>query len=665
MVSHIDEVLLMLSLASMTKSRLTGFISVTTANDMHLASIGTLKESREKTHVEHSALIHLLLVKLNVWMLWIHLRLLCVVNSTQLNSPAITQPIPAKMNTSDVRALVEELQSVSLDMEADVLEKVNRCAQIIEDMSAQQCRNVIDMAGSRPLLLIFMSDGWGTDIRSRVLKEHEGVKVHGRTRLREEFVMQRTLLKTAVGGDPHMSIKFERPRKLESQKCLDMYVAACDRFPLLKISGHKSISLSMYMQDGLFAKPFGKLMRARHSLFFKKQCCPLKCTDSERELLEFKDWVFVWTCCTHACSKALKWGMKKLVSSTDLADDVHISISALLRGSTGIYMSVPQLIASYVSFDRPDPDSCTSGNTALFWTLLDVAPTDLDVFLKVNPMFDGQRLHVSGSLIGDPECVHIVTAIIHYCLKWCDFSDTRWTKCGLCARLWLRSLMVGTDALVDLTMKNDAVSKWHLNGYMKKCSAPVRKYLAVCAAAGRPSKNMLLELLEDDRFLLHAGKLWDVLMAEHNYLMSAPQVLYDSVGAFLHIDAEEIKSDVIQASLTSISYLYKECWVPLSQPPLKYTQGDVRANIEDLKMDMSVVDGVSLKMQALALMGYEDDVIAACHQLKKNCIVCDISRAGTCLGSPTHEETPNLRVCKLACRDAHSQCPGFILPRCI
>ena len=555
------------------------------------------------------------------------------------------------MDTSEVRSLVEELQSVSLDMDADVLAKVHRCAQIIEDMSAQQCRSVIDMAGSRPLLLTFMSDGWSTDIRSRVLKAHEGVKVHARTRLREEFVMQRTLLKTNVGGDPHMSIQLERPRKLASMKCLDVYAAACDHFPLLKLAGHKGISLSVYMQDGLFAKPFGNMMRARHGLFFQKEHCPLKCTDRERELLELKDWVFVWTCCTHACSRALKWGMKKLVSCQDsLVDDVHISISALLRASTGIYMSVPQFIASYVSFDRPDPDSCTSANIASLWTFLDVAPTDLDLFLKVNPMFDGQRLHVSAALLGDPECVHIVTTIIHYCLRWCDFSDTRWTKCGLCGRLWLRSLMIGIDSLVDLTMQNDAVSKWQLNGYKRKCSASARKYLAVCAAAGRPSESMLLELLEDDRFLLHADKLWDVLIAEHNYLMSAPQLLHDSVSFLLHMEADDFKSDVLDASLTSISYLFMECWVSLSQAPFKYTQGDVRANIRDLMQDMSVDDEVSLKMQTLALMGYEDDVIAACHQLKETAMSTTIVEQAHASGAQLMNRHPTLESVSLLAR---------------
>ena len=122
------------------------------------------------------------------------------------------------MDTNEVRSLIEQLQSISLDMDASTLGNVPRACAIIEDMSAQQCRHVIALAGNRPCLQTFMSDGWSTDIRGRTISSHDDVVVHRRTRLREEFVMQRTILKTCIGSDTHMAIKFERPRLLASKK---------------------------------------------------------------------------------------------------------------------------------------------------------------------------------------------------------------------------------------------------------------------------------------------------------------------------------------------------------------------------------------------------------------------------------------------------------------
>ena len=69
---------------------------------------------------------------------------------------------------------------------------------------------------------------------------------------------------------------------------------------MLKLAGHSGISISVYLQDGLFAKPFGKMMRARHELFFDPLHCPLRFrSDAERDLAQLRDGVIIWTCCAH------------------------------------------------------------------------------------------------------------------------------------------------------------------------------------------------------------------------------------------------------------------------------------------------------------------------------------------------------------------------------
>ena len=81
---------------------------------------------------------------------------------------------------------------------------------------------------------------------------------------------------------------------------------------------------------------------------------------------------------------------------------------------------------------------------------------------------------------------------------------------------------MGIDKIAELAVKNDAVCKWHLGGYSRQCSSAVRQYLATAALAARPSESMLMELLEDDRFLLKHQQCLDVLHAEQRYLEQAP-----------------------------------------------------------------------------------------------------------------------------------------------
>ena len=146
-----------------------------------------------------------------------------------------------------------------------------------------------------------------------------------------------------------------------------------------------------------------------------------------------------------------------------MVEDIHISISALLRASTGLSQVVPEFIAGYVDFDRAEPSNIEE--IEMLRSFLDIAPQDLALFTKMKPLWTGQRLSVSASLLNDSDCVACLTTVINYCLRFCDFSDTRWCKVGVCGRYYVRSLLVGVDKLVELAMKADAIAKWPLAGY--------------------------------------------------------------------------------------------------------------------------------------------------------------------------------------------------------
>ena len=84
----------------------------------------------------------------------------------------------------------------------------------------------------------------------------------------------------------------------------------------------------------------------------------------------------------------------------------------------------------------------------------------------------------------------------------------------------------------------------------------MKLYLAVAAAAGRPSESVLLELMEDDRFIMHADKSWATLRGELLYFTdSVPCLLYNTVAGLLDVDVSTYRAHVTRAALTSIGYL--------------------------------------------------------------------------------------------------------------
>ena len=163
-------------------------------------------------------------------------------------------------------------------------------------------------------------------------------------------------------------------------------------------------------------------------------------------------------------------------------------------------------------------------------------------------------------------------------MRWTDFSETRWTKVGQSGRFFLRSLCIGIDKIAKLASDNDAVSNWHLNGF-KRATSEVRLYLALAAAAARPSEALLLELMEDDRLLLHADKYWEVLEDELKYLLDAPLSFWQSIAGVLQVSAHDLRRWVVDATVTSIGYLWMDIWWHFSQAPWKYAIGDVRKTL--------------------------------------------------------------------------------------
>ena len=560
------------------------------------------------------------------------------------------------MEPSEIQDLIHELQSPSLVMDENQLANAQRACAVVEDIATERCREVIRLAHKGPVLQMFMSDGWSCDMRYREASCFEDNRVESRARMRTEFLLQRALLKCRRGDELHLAVKIQRPRPLATKKCDDVWCAASEFCPVLALSGHKGIGIHVYIQDGLFASPFGKRMLARHALFWQKAHCPLTfTTDAEMFLAELRDWVYTTGCFARSCSKALKWGMRALVVGCDeLLEAIHISVSALLRGSQGLFRAVPEFIAGFVVLDVPEVDN--TEDIVWFWTCLDVHPKLIDLFVRVNPQWRGDRLHCSASLSGAPDMMTALTTCIHACMHWTDFSETRWTKVGVCARQFLKSLCIGIDKISHLAMGNDAVCKWHLGGFHKKCSGPVRLYLATAALSARPTEAMLLELLEDDRFLLKHDRCLDALLLEHRFLEKAPAYFFETISAIVNVDCDLYRASVLESSLTSISYLQMDIFGELSKAPLKYVIGNLQDNIELLKNDDDATDPLTLKWKGLATLCFEEELAQGLELFRETAFTTTLVEQAHASGSLTMRRHPTLEINSLIARMTLHNC---------
>ena len=88
------------------------------------------------------------------------------------------------MDAEAIRSLLQVLQSTDVDFDDEHLKLLRNTCCVLEAMTAERHRSIVIMAGNRPRLQMFQSDGWSTDIRSRFESRSEGVHVSRICRLR-------------------------------------------------------------------------------------------------------------------------------------------------------------------------------------------------------------------------------------------------------------------------------------------------------------------------------------------------------------------------------------------------------------------------------------------------------------------------------------------------
>ena len=86
----------------------------------------------------------------------------------------------------------------------------------------------------------------------------------------------------------------------------------------------------------------------------------------------------------------------------------------------------------------------------------------------------------------------------------------------------------------------------------------------------RPFEELLVELLDDDRFLLNANKLWSLMQDELMYLLGAPSFFWTSLAGLVGMAPTSFRSQVIDSTIASISYFHMHVWMPLKLPPWKH-----------------------------------------------------------------------------------------------
>ena len=501
--------------------------------------------------------------------------------------------------------LVQELSVVSKCLNPSELADCYRLSHVFQSYGDEKIATMIQTNQHNPVLVSYISDGWSADTNSCSTAEIGSYHVFRRGKLRVEFVLQRGLLKVRENdGTIKAAFKIAEPVGMSNgKKAWHFFTAGCEFMDSPRILGALGIIVGVYVFDGALFSSLARHFTARTELFYGP--CDEDADDEEQNELRATDWALPIKCVGHGCSNAVAWGLKRVLPD-DGDENIHVTIESLRNGRTAIHSKIyDHLAKGAISFKPP---SGTDDEIRSFWLSLRVEATMLDTLCTYDVVVENDGFVWVDERVKDhPDVFTSVASIMLYLMRWCRYSATRWAKVATSGRLFILSVIGGVDHLHKLCMEDSTTLTWHLSGF-SKASFEVRRFLFVAAFSAIPAECVLIELLEDDRLLTHGERMWELAKEEVVYLVALPMFVWCRLARLLGNGTSgcELRSCVLAATHTTMAYMYDDIFQQLKQLPLSLTQGNVEANLEQLRRQdrATLRDPLSQKIWYLMDVGY-------------------------------------------------------------
>ena len=227
----------------------------------------------------------------------------------------------------DLREAVERLTISGSVLGKTDLDLAYKLALSLQHAMRLSTRQLIERNQNRPIMYIYMNDGWGQsvqEVNSIAAGDHLVLR---RGKYRHEFIVERGLVKTCKpGGGVDISLLLAAVRALKGGRTAwHLFGAGAGFFPTLRSLRHSGPAIQLYLFDGALMAEAPAFI-GRHELWYDEEhgACWAEGDDEAAELKD-TDVTLSLRCRVHAAHKAVDWG-SKAYQGESIVDDAHIVI---------------------------------------------------------------------------------------------------------------------------------------------------------------------------------------------------------------------------------------------------------------------------------------------------------------------------------------------------
>ena len=524
------------------------------------------------------------------------------------------------MSGPDLAEEVRHLCEVGLSCSREQLLRTSLIAEAAERLLWDDARKLLQRHRYGTVLSCMQCDGWAADVEVREWYMKSGLAAGKRASMTKcmEFLLMHVYLRIRPAYGNASSDVFtqlaHKPVQLNRGKTSWNSFEACRKFmPELRSFGCQGVVIHFYCTDGLQISALKKMHRVDHSSSqHVGDEFDLDIVDAEA--MQLSDWNLYMRCRSHACHSAVDWALRDH-SGDGVAKDAHNAVRSVRANVADLRKNVDRFILQSVQYVHKDNDP---EHVLAFWQAMKVSEVMLSLFVAVDPVFMGSQLQVSDRLRHDPQGMRKIRACMLHGLGIQDWSDTRWLKCCVSAACYTRSLVMGLDELVKLTLLDaDCYHQWLR---VHECSTTrVRRFFCIASVAPRVSERLHKLLMKDDRLLMWAPVYREEPHEELAVLAHLPDLVWQRMCLSMDDTAgwRELRHDSLMAAIKCASYLQQEVFEELDCLPFSLTQGDIRANLAAFKdqPQAEVEDETAKKIHKLLALGYDIDELARSVEL--------------------------------------------------
>ena len=118
------------------------------------------------------------------------------------------------MDPNDLVADIVRLCQVNAVLDSHDLSLCNKYGQALVDLTRQEAHETLQANDGRPVMLVYICDGWSARVRSDHRRQDQsGQKIVRQGRSRQEFLLQRGILRVgSAGRGEKLHMLFSAPR---------------------------------------------------------------------------------------------------------------------------------------------------------------------------------------------------------------------------------------------------------------------------------------------------------------------------------------------------------------------------------------------------------------------------------------------------------------------